>query len=114
HQIILFQNRRGFSPIVECNTCGHSPQCPNCDVSLTYHQYKNELRCHYCGYYTAMLKTCMACGSVELDSKGFGTEQVEEEAIALFPDSKVARMDLDTTRGKYGYDKIINAFEQHE
>lgn len=114
HQIILFQNRRGFSPIVECNTCGHSPQCPNCDVSLTYHQYKNELRCHYCGYYTAMLKTCMACGSVELDNKGFGTEQVEEEASALFPDYKVARMDLDTTRGKYGYDKIINAFEQQE
>ncbi|MCB0446711.1 MAG: primosomal protein N', partial [Gelidibacter sp.] len=97
HQIILFQNRRGFSPIVECNTCGHSPQCPNCDVSLTYHQYKNELRCHYCGYYTAMLKTCMACGSVELDNKGFGTEQVEQEATALFPDFKVARMDLDTT-----------------
>ncbi|MEZ4856820.1 MAG: primosomal protein N' [Gelidibacter sp.] len=114
HQIILFQNRRGFSPIVECNTCGHSPQCPNCDVSLTYHQYKNELRCHYCGYYTAMLKTCMACGSVELDNKGFGTEQVEQEATALFPDFKVARMDLDTTRGKYGYDKIINAFEQQE
>ena len=114
HQIILFQNRRGFSPIVECNTCGHSPQCSNCDVSLTYHQYKNELRCHYCGYHTAMLQNCQACGSVELDSKGFGTEQVEEEAKNLFPEHKVARMDLDTTRGKYGYDKIINAFEQHE
>ncbi|GFZ76900.1 primosomal protein N' [Aquaticitalea lipolytica] len=114
HQIILFQNRRGFSPIVECNTCGHSPQCSNCDVSLTYHQYKNELRCHYCGYHTAMLQNCQACGSVELDSKGFGTEQVEEEAKTLFPEHKVARMDLDTTRGKYGYDKIINAFEQHE
>ena len=114
HQIILFQNRRGFSPIVECTTCGHSPQCPNCDVSLTYHQYKNELRCHYCGYYTVMLKNCMACGSVELDNKGFGTEQVQEEAQALFPDHKVGRMDLDTTRGKFGYDRIINAFEQKE
>lgn len=114
HQIILFQNRRGFSPIVECNTCGHSPQCPNCDVSLTYHQYKNELRCHYCGYYSVMHKNCQACESVELDTKGFGTEQVEEEARALFPDFKVARMDFDTTRGKYGYEKIINAFEQQE
>lgn len=114
HQIILFQNRRGFSPIVECVTCGHSPQCPNCDVSLTYHQYKNELRCHYCGYYTVMLKNCMACGSVELDNKGFGTEQVEEEAQALFPEYKVARMDLDTTRGKFGFDKLITAFEQNE
>ncbi|OBX26063.1 replication restart helicase PriA [Gelidibacter algens] len=114
HQIILFQNRRGFSPIVECTTCGHAPQCPNCDVSLTYHQYKNELRCHYCGYHTVMLKNCMACGSVELDNKGFGTEQVQEEAQALFPEHKVARMDLDTTRGKFGYDKIITSFEQKE
>ena len=113
-QIILFQNRRGFSPIVECNTCGHSPQCPNCDVSLTFHQFKNELRCHYCGYHMAMQQQCLACGSTELDSKGFGTEQVEEEVKALFPEAKVARMDLDTTRGKYGYEKIINAFEQHE
>ena len=114
HQIILFQNRRGFSPIVECNACGHSPQCPNCDVSLTFHQYKNELRCHYCGYHTAMQPKCMACGSIEVDSKGFGTEQVAEEVNALFPDYKVARMDLDTTRGKYGYEKIITAFEQQE
>jgi len=113
-QIILFQNRRGFSPIVECNTCGHSPQCPNCDVSLTYHQYTKQLRCHYCGYKMAMLINCLACGSTELDNKGFGTEQVEEEVKLLFPDSKVARMDLDTTRGKYGYEKIITAFEQHE
>ncbi|GGK16806.1 primosomal protein N' [Yeosuana aromativorans] len=113
-QIILFQNRRGFSPIVECNTCGHSPQCPNCDVSLTYHQYRDQLRCHYCGYHTVMLKNCSACGSVELDSKGFGTEQIEEEVKILFPDYKVARMDLDTTRGKYGYEKIITAFEQQE
>ncbi|MCK0124242.1 primosomal protein N' [Gelidibacter sp. F2691] len=114
HQIILFQNRRGFSPIVECTTCGHAPQCSNCDVSLTYHQYKNELRCHYCGYYTAMQKACMACGSVELDTKGFGTEQVQEEAQTIFPDHKVSRMDLDTTRGKFGYEKIIRAFEEKE
>ena len=114
HQIILFQNRRGFSPIVECNTCGHSPQCPNCDVSLTYHQYRNQLRCHYCGYNAAMLLNCQACGSNELDSKGFGTEQIEEEVKVLFPDHKVARMDLDTTRGKYGFEKIITAFEQDE
>ncbi|WP_452219219.1 replication restart helicase PriA [Lacinutrix undariae] len=114
HQIILFQNRRGYSPIVECNTCGHSPQCSNCDVSLTFHQYKNELRCHYCGYYTVMPKTCQACGSTELDNKGFGTEQVENEVNAIFPEYKSARMDLDTTRGKYGYEKIITAFEQQE
>ncbi len=114
HQIILFQNRRGFSPIVECSTCGHSPQCPNCDVSLTFHQYKNQLRCHYCGYNVIMRKTCEACGSVELDSKGFGTEQIEQEAKVLFPEKTIARMDLDTTRGKYGYEKIITALEQGE
>lgn len=114
HQIILFQNRRGFSPIIECKTCGHSPQCPNCDVSLTYHQYRNQLRCHYCGYVMAMLQDCMACGSQDLDNKGFGTEQIEEEVKQLFPEYKVARMDLDTTRGKYGYEKIITALEQQE
>lgn len=113
-QVILFQNRRGFSPIIECKTCGHSPQCPNCDVSLTYHQYRNQLRCHYCGYNAAMLQDCQACGSQDLDNKGFGTEQIEEEVKLLFPDYKVARMDLDTTRGKYGYEKIITALEQQE
>jgi primosomal protein N' (replication factor Y) len=114
HQVILFQNRRGFSPIVECKTCGHAPQCPNCDVSLTYHQYRNQLRCHYCGYHAAMLQDCEACGSQDLDTKGFGTEQIEEEVKVLFPEYKVARMDLDTTRGKYGYEKLINALEQQE
>ncbi|WP_412560431.1 primosomal protein N' [Winogradskyella sp. MIT101101] len=113
-QIILFQNRRGFSPIVECTTCGNSPQCPNCDVSLTYHQYRDQLRCHYCGYNSAMLKSCQACGNTTLDTKGFGTEQIEEEVKVLFPEKKVARMDLDTTRGKYGFEKIINSFEQRE
>lgn len=114
HQIILFQNRRGYSPIIECETCGHSPQCPSCDVSLTYHQYRDQLRCHYCGYNSVMIKKCEACGSVELDNKGFGTEQVEKEVSLLFPDHKVARMDLDTTRGKYGYQKIISTFENQE
>lgn len=114
HQIILFQNRRGYSPVVECNTCGHSPQCTNCDVSLTYHQYRDQLRCHYCGYVQIMPKTCTACGSPDLDNKGFGTEQIEAEVKVLFPDYKVARMDLDTTRGKYGYEKIITALEQQE
>lgn len=114
HQVILFQNRRGYSPIVECNTCGHSPQCPNCDVSLTYHQYRSQLRCHYCGYTIAMLQKCMACGTAGLDSKGFGTEQIEAEAKILFPEHKIGRMDLDTTRGKYGYEKIITALEQQE
>jgi len=114
HQIILFQNRRGYSPIIECETCGHSPQCPSCDVSLTYHQYRDQLRCHYCGYHSVMIKKCEACGGVELDNKGFGTEQVEKEVSILFPDYKVARMDLDTTRGKYGYEKIITTFENQE
>ena len=113
-QIILFQNRRGFSPIVECTTCGHSPQCPNCDVSLTYHQYRDQLRCHYCGFSTIMPKSCEACGNATLDTKGFGTEQIEEEVKVLFPDHKVARMDLDTTRGKYGFEKIITSFEQRD
>ena len=113
-QIILFQNRRGFSPIVECTTCGNSPQCPNCDVSLTYHQYRDQLRCHYCGYHTVTPKTCQACGNATLDTKGFGTEQIEEEVKVLFPENKVARMDLDTTRGKHGFEKIITKFEQRE
>ena len=75
-QVILFQNRRGYSPVIECTTCGISPQCPNCDVSLTFHQYKNQLRCHYCGYHTPKMISCIACGSETLDSKGFGTEQI--------------------------------------
>lgn len=113
-QIILFQNRRGFAPLMECLTCGHSPQCPNCDVSLTYHQYRNQLRCHYCGHHTALPESCFACGSPELDTKGFGTEQIEKEVKELFSQAKVGRMDLDTTRGKHGYEKIITAFEQQE
>lgn len=113
-QVILFQNRRGFSPIMECNTCGHSPQCPNCDVSLTFHSHNNQLRCHYCGYHMAMQQQCMACSSNEITTKGFGTEQVETELKALFPDYNIGRMDQDTTRGKYAYEKIITTFENHE
>ncbi len=113
-QVILFQNRRGYAPIVECNTCGHSPDCPNCDVSLTYHQYKKQMRCHYCSYHMALQESCQACGSSTLDTKGFGTEQIEQELKTLFPETKIGRMDLDTTRGKYGYEKIITAFEQQE
>ena len=111
-QVILFQNRRGFSPVVECTTCGVAPQCPNCDVSLTYHKFKNELRCHYCNYQRAMPHNCAACGSNKLDTKGFGTEQLELELKALYPDYQIGRMDLDTTRGKHGYQKIISAFEE--
>ena len=113
-QIILFQNRRGYSPVVECTTCGIAPQCPNCDVSLTYHQFKNELRCHYCGYHMAMLQSCMACGNETLDTKGFGTEQIELELKALFPENSIARMDQDTTRGKNAYAKIIERLENQE
>ena len=113
-QIIIFQNRRGYSPIVECTTCGVSPQCPNCDVSLTYHQKKNQLRCHYCGYHMAMMQNCIACGSQTLDTKGFGTEQIETELKALFPKNAIARMDQDTTRGKHAYAKLIDALENEE
>jgi primosomal protein N' (replication factor Y) len=113
-QVILFQNRRGFSPVVECKTCGVSPQCPNCDVSLTFHKYKQELKCHYCNYQRAMPNSCGACGSNTLNTKGFGTEQIELELKELFPNHIIGRMDLDTTRGKFGYQKIIGAFEAKE
>ena len=113
-QVILFQNRRGYAPLIECETCGVSPQCPQCDVSLTFHSYRKELRCHYCGYRHAMLHNCVACGSEKLNSKGFGTEQIEIELEEFFPDAKIGRMDLDTTRGKYGYQKIIGKFEAQE
>ncbi|WP_347174871.1 replication restart helicase PriA [Polaribacter uvawellassae] len=113
-QVILFQNRRGFSPVVECTTCGVAPQCPNCDVSLTYHKYRNELKCHYCNYQRAMPNNCAACGSNTLDTKGFGTEQIELELKEIFPTYNIGRMDLDTTRGKHGYQKVIGAFEAQE
>ncbi len=113
-QVILFQNRRGYSPVIECTTCGVSPQCPNCDVSLTYHQYKNQLRCHYCGYNVPKMIACIACGSETLDNKGFGTEQIELELKELFPEHKIARMDQDTTKRKNAHAKIIEAVEHQE
>jgi primosomal protein N' (replication factor Y) len=113
-QIILFQNRRGFSPVIECLTCGHSPQCPHCDVSLTLHKFNNTLRCHYCGYKMAVQKSCLSCGNKTLDTMGFGTEQIEIEAEQLFPKAKIKRMDLDTTRGKYDFEKLIAGFENLE
>ncbi|WP_432669939.1 replication restart helicase PriA [Flavobacterium sp. SM2513] len=113
-QIILFQNRRGYSPILECLTCGHVPQCPQCDVSLTYHKHKNQLRCHYCGFSMAKPTNCQACSSVDLTTKGFGTEQIQQEVQALFPSIKVGRMDQDTTRGKFGFEKIIDSFKNRE
>ena len=113
-QVILFQNRRGFAPVVECTTCGHVPQCSNCDVSLTYHQHRNQLRCHYCGYHMAMPHTCLACGSPEISTKGFGTEQIEKELSELLPGVRVGRMDQDTTRGKYSYERIIEKFVNAE
>ena len=113
-QVILFQNRRGFSPVVECMTCGAVPECPHCDVSLTYHKYKNELRCHYCGFTLPMPKQCFRCHSVDLNTKGFGTEQVEEELKELFPNKRIARMDQDTTRGKYGFEKLVESFQARQ
>lgn len=113
-QVILFQNRRGYAPLLECMTCGHVPQCPNCDVSLTFHKFKNQLRCHYCGYSIAKPTNCHQCSSVDLQTKGFGTEQIELELATLFPNKRVLRMDQDTTRGKFGYDKIIDRFQNRE
>lgn len=113
-QVILFQNRRGYSPVIECITCGHVPHCPQCDVSLTYHKHKNQLRCHYCGYSMANPANCHQCNSVELTTKGFGTEQIQMELIELFPNAKIGRMDQDTTRGKFGFEKIIDSFKNRE
>ncbi|MGG7034289.1 MAG: primosomal protein N' [Flavobacterium sp.] len=113
-QVILFQNRRGYSPVIECITCGHVPHCPQCDVSLTYHKHKNQLRCHYCGYSMANPTNCHQCNSVELTTKGFGTEQIQLELIELFPNAKIGRMDQDTTRGKFGFEKIIDSFKNRE
>lgn len=113
-QVILFQNRRGYSPIIECITCGHVPHCQSCDVSLTYHKHKNQLRCHYCGYSIANPTHCHACHSVDLTTKGLGTEQIEQELITIFPNAKIGRMDQDTTRGKFGFEKIIDSFKNRE
>lgn len=113
-QVILFQNRRGYSPIIECLTCGHVPHCQQCDVSLTFHKHKNQLRCHYCGYSIAKPTHCHSCSSIDLTTKGFGTEQIEQELVSLFPKAKTGRMDQDTTRGKFGFEKIIDSFKNRE
>lgn len=113
-QVLLFQNQRGYAPVVQCKSCGTVPQCPHCDVSLTYHHQRNQLRCHYCGYAIAMSETCIACGSLELKTKGFGTEQIAKEVALIFPNATIDRMDQDTTNGKYGYEKILSKFEHQE
>ncbi len=110
-QVILFQNRRGFAPYTECATCGWVPHCVQCDVALIYHKHSNKLQCHYCGYTTAPPQSCSACGGNELRYKGMGTEKIEEEIEIMFPEAKIARMDLDTTRSKFAYKQIIDDFE---
>ena len=110
-QIILFQNRRGYATILICATCGYAPKCVNCDVSLTYHKTSGKLHCHYCGYHQSSINVCPACGSVHIEQKGFGTERVEEELSLIFPDVKIARLDLDSTRTKNGMQQIISDFQ---
>lgn len=110
-QVILFQNRRGFSPFVECKACGWVPKCNHCDVSLTYHKHNHTLACHYCGWSMSHPGSCRSCGSKEVNTKGFGTEKIEEELSELFPSANVERMDLDTTRTKNGFDNLIKRFE---
>ncbi|MEZ5173733.1 MAG: primosomal protein N' [Bacteroidia bacterium] len=111
-QVILFQNRRGFSPMIECRNCHWVPHCVQCDISLTYHKSIHQLRCHYCGFNTNVPSVCRDCGSSDLTMKGFGTEKIEEELSEIFPDVSSARMDLDTTRSKQSYHRIIDDFEQ--
>jgi len=111
-QAILFQNRRGFSPVYRCTTCGWHAECINCDVSLTYHKFQNNLRCHYCGYQARLPSACPACGERKLTLKGFGTEKIEDELKIYLPDAQIARMDLDTVRGKYAHARLINEFEE--
>jgi len=111
-QVILFQNRRGYSPYQICSVCGWIPQCKYCDVSLTYHKLTNKLQCHYCGTTYPPLTICAACGSHSFMQKNFGTEKVEEQLHELFPDAKIARMDMDTVRGKNAHDVLIQQFEQ--
>jgi len=110
-QVILFQNRRGFAPFVQCATCGWIPKCKYCDVSKTYHKNKSSLICHYCGNTTSMVTKCESCGSEDIKPRGFGTEKIEDEIQLLFPEARVARMDLDTTRAKRAYEQLIWKFE---
>ncbi len=113
-QVIVFQNRRGYASYISCDNCGTVPKCPSCSVSLTYHQYNHKLVCHYCGFNQSMYSDCLHCGSTELRQIGFGTEELEEELKLLFPSAIIQRMDLDTTRSKYSYHRIIEAFEEGE
>ena len=109
-QVILFQNRRGFAPMVECKMCGWVPRCSNCDVSLTFHKNTSQLTCHYCGFTYSVPDRCPNCDSQDLKGRGFGTEKVEDQILELFPDANVARMDLDTTRTRSAYERIIGEF----
>lgn len=109
-QAILFQNRRGFAPVVECHQCGWVPTCQHCDVSLTYHRQMNQLTCHYCGYTYRVPTECPCCGSTDLRTRGFGTEKIEEQVREVFPEARISRMDLDTTRTRNAYERIINDF----
>lgn len=113
-QVILFQNRRGYAPVYSCNTCGWTADCTDCDVSLTYHKFSNDLHCHYCNNYRKLPKSCPACGDHALIIKGFGTEKIEDELQIYLPDVKVARMDWDTVKGKHGHAKIIARFANKE
>jgi primosomal protein N' (replication factor Y) len=113
-QVILFQNRRGYSPFVECFTCGWIPKCQNCDVSLTYHKYKKRLSCHYCGFNIPLPEKCDECGSPEIKTRGFGTEKIEDELKPLFKNARIARMDLDTTKQKNALEKIIHNLENQK
>ena len=110
-QVVLFQNRRGYATILICATCGYTPKCVNCDVSLTYHKSSGKLHCHYCGYQQSSVNICPACGSVHVEQKGFGTERIEEELKLLYPDITIARLDMDTTRTKNGLQQILTDFQ---
>jgi primosomal protein N' (replication factor Y) (superfamily II helicase) len=113
-QVILFQNRRGYVPLLICKTCGNTPKCINCDVSLTYHKASGKLHCHYCGYKDDVISECPACGSKKIEYKGLGTEKVEDDLKVLLPDAKIARMDYDTTRTKNAHQVILNDFEDRK
>jgi len=109
-QAILFQNRRGYAPMIECKQCGWVPHCQHCDVSLTLHRNLNQLTCHYCGYTYQVPTQCPNCGCTQLQTRGYGTEKIEAEVHDIFPEARIARMDLDTTRSRQAYERIINDF----